>query len=518
MAKTYLIGVDLGTNGTKTALFDDAGNMLADAYEESRLYYPRPGWVEQNPDEIYGSAARTIRACLDKSGVNPGDVAAISFDSQMAGTGAVDAQWGTPTHYDSWLDTRCEPYTLKMKEHGDLIMEKAGGPPSFSIGPKILWWMHERPEVFKRISKFVVPGGYVAGRMAGLPGEAGFMDYTYIHFTCLADSSKAAWSPELCALFDVPMEKLPRIVQPWEIIGRVTAEAARESGLLEGTPIAAGCGDQAACMLGAGMVDPGLVFDVAGTASVFAICTDQFVADVKHKTLFTAHLVQPGMYYALAYINGGGLNLRWFRDEFAQEEVAEAARTGGSAYALLDRAAAQIAPGSEGLLFVPHLGGRVCPNDPDVRGTWLGLTWSHKKPHLYRALLEGVGYEYALYLDIQRELFPQLDVKEARVMGGGSTSALWNQIKSDILGIPYVGLSRSEVGVLGSAIVAGYAAGVFGDLKEAACRFVSSTHRTEPRPEYHEFYKPLAQEYASLFDTLRGTFHTLVNLPPAPEQ
>ena len=516
MSKTYLIGIDLGTAGTKTAIFDTEGNLIADAYEESKLHYPKPGWVEQDPEEIYGSAVRTIRACLEKSGVAAKDIAALACDGQMAGIGSVAEDWNTPTWYDSWLDTRCGPYIAQMRPHQDLIIAKTGGPPTYSHGAKILWWMHERPEVFKRIAKFVVPGGYVAGRMAGLRGGDAFMDYTYIHFTCLSDVQSATWSEELCALFEVPAQKLPRIVQPWEIIGRVTATAARQSGLLQGTPIAAGCGDQAAGMLGAAMVEPGLVFDVAGTASVLAICLPEFTPDIQHKTLFTARLVPPDLWYALAYINGGGLNLRWFRDEWASQEKSEAVRLGKGVYALLDEAAAAVPAGAEGLLFLPHLGGRVCPNDPDLRGLWLGFTWAHTKAHFYRSLLEGVAFEYAHYLDIERQLAPHLVLKEARVIGGGASSTLWNQIKADVLGLPYVQLNRQEFPVLGSAILAGYAVGVFDDLKETARRFTATTERIEPRPAWHEYYQPLVRLYASLFDTLRATFQAIASLPTPP--
>lgn len=517
MAKTYLIGVDLGTMGTKAAIFDTEGNLAALAFEESKLLYPKPGWVEQEPEDFYASSVRTIKECMEKSAINPADVAAIAFDGQMAGIGSVDEKWGTPTVYDSWLDTRCKPYIDRMKGDQDLIIAKAGGPPTYSHGPKILWWKEKEPEVFSKIAKFVVPGGYVAGRMAGLKGEEAFIDYTYIHFSCLSDTQNAAWDRALCDLFEVPMEKLPRIVKPWEVVGKLTPNAARDCGLPSGIPIAAGCGDQAAGMLGAAMVEPGLVFDVAGTASVFSICVDRFTPDLEHKTLFTARLVPEDLWYALAYINGGGLNLRWFRDELAQEEKKEAQRTGKKVYALLDEEAAAVPPGSEGLLFLPHLGGRVTPSDPDIRGLWLGFTWSHGKGHLYRSLLEGVAYEYAYYLGIERSLFPDMEFKEARVIGGGSKSDFWNQIKADVLGIPYVQLNREEYAVLGSAIVAGYAVGIFDDLKATAKGFVEPISRVEPRPEHHAYYRPLVDLYISLFDTLRPTYQDLARLPAPPE-
>lgn len=515
--KPYLIGIDVGTMGTRSAIFSTDGNLIAMAFEASKLYYPRPSWVEQYPDEIYQSVAHTIKECLEKSGISPSDVAAISLDGQMAGIGTVDLEWGTPTVYDSWLDTRCEPYIDRMKEHRALIIAKTGGPPTYCHGPKILWWLNESPQIRDSISKFVVPAGYVAGRMAGLKGEEAFIDYTYLHFSCLADTEAAVWDEELCTLFEVPMEKLPRIVKPWDIIGGISPQAARDCGLLAGTPIAAGAGDQAAGMLGAGMVEPGMVFDVAGTASIFSICVDRFIPDLKHKTFFAGRLVPQDLRYALAYINGGGLNLRWFRDELGEKEREEAEREGKDFYAFMDQKAAAVPSGSERLLFLPHLGGRVCPNDPDTRGLWLGFTWAHKKEHFYRALLESVAYEYAFYLGIQKELFPHLQFIETRVIGGGAASPLWNQIKADVLNLPYVLLNRQEHAVLGSAIIAGYAVGLFDDLIDTAKRFVQPVSRVEPRVEYHLYYQPLVKQYLELFDQLRDSYKNLAGLPDPPK-
>jgi xylulokinase len=513
MAKSYLIGVDLGTMGTKAAIFDSAGSLVAQAYEESRLYYPKPGWVEQKPNEIFGSAVRTIRRCLEESGINPGLVAGIAFDSQMAGIGSVDEEWDTPTVYDSWLDTRCGPYISRLKEHEAQIMALTGGPPTFSHGAKILWWMYERPEVYERIAKFVMPGGYVAGRMAGLRGEQAFIDRTYLHFTCFSDTQAGVWSDELLRLYGVDEAKLPRIVDPWEVIGYVTGEVADATRLKAGTPIAAGCGDQAGGMLGAAMVSPGLVFDVAGTASVFAVCLDRFVTDTKHKTLFTAPLAIPNLYYALAYINGGGLNLRWFRDEIASYEKTQAEAAGENIYQNLDRMAVGVPPGSDKLLFLPHLGGRVCPSDPNTRGLYLGVNWSHTKFHLYRAMMEGVAYEYAYYLSIVRGLLPDLEVRETRVIGGGARSRLWNRIKADVLGVPYVTLNREEFSVLGSAILAGYAVGVFDDLAATAQRFVEVSERIEPNLERHTIYQPLVKEYVHLVEVTKPIFDALATAP-----
>ncbi len=512
----YLVGVDLGTMGTKAAIFDSDGNLLASAYEESVLLYPRPGWVEQDPEDFYSSSVRTIKQCVEKSGIDPAEVAAIAFDGQMAGVGTVDAHWGTPTPYDSWLDARCKPYIEAMKPHSDLVVERSGGPPTYSHGAKVLWWKHERPEVFARINKFVVPVTYTAGRMAGLKADDAYIDYTHLNFASFCDTVKLIWDPELIDLFDVPIEKMPRIVSPGEVIGKLTSSAARDCGLRQGTPIAAGCGDQAAGLLGAAMVEPGVVLDVAGTASVFSICTDRYVPDVKHKTLFAAHLVPADLWYALGYINGGGLNLRWFRDQIACEEKARAAGDGSSVYALLDDAASRLQAGSDGLMFLPHLGGSVCPSRPDLRGLFVGFTWSHTRTHLYRAMLEAVAYEYATYMAIEKSLLPDLQFREARVIGGGASSKLWNQIKADVLGLPYVQLNRQEYAVQGAAMLAGYAVGLFGDLKATARRWVQETSRVEPRPEYHEYYKPFVEIYARLLTDLGWLYGGLAEIPAPP--
>ncbi len=513
MTKTYLVGVDLGTMGTKAGIVDTDGNLIAEAHEESKLYYPRPGWVEQDLDEIYGSAVRTIRACLAQSQIDPGQVAGIAFDGQMAGIGSVGQTWDSPTGYDSWLDTRCGPYIPRLKEREQQIIALTGGPPTISHGAKILWWKHERPDVYQRIARFVQPGGYVAGRLAGLKGDQAFVDRTYIHFSCFSDTQAGTWSDDLLAAFGVEKDKLPHIVNSSDIIGYVTGEAAAASGLRAGTPIAAGCGDQAAGMLGAAMVSPGLVFDVAGTASVFAVVVDRFAADQTYRTLFTAHTAVPGLYYTLAYINGGGLNLRWFRDEIAAYEKTAAEASGENIYQVLDRMAAQVPPGANRLLFLPHLSGRVCPGDPNTRGLFIGLNWSHSKAHLYRAMLEALGYEYAYYLKIVQSLLPGLQVRETRVIGGGARSKLLNQIKSDILGVPYVTLNREEFAVLGSAILAGYAVGVFTDLADTAQRFTQTTGRIEPNMEHHAYYQHFAEAYISLFDVTKPVFDALAAIP-----
>ncbi|NQS92248.1 MAG: xylulose kinase, partial [Chloroflexi bacterium] len=317
MAKRYLVGVDLGTSATKAALYAIDGKLIAESTAEVPIYYPEPAVVEQENEDFYTSAAQTVKKCLLESGTDPKEVAAIAFDSQMAGVGAIDEDHQSVSKFDSWLDMRCEPQIKYLEEnYGEMITELTGCPPTCDHGPKILWWKEERPEAYSRTAKFVMPGGYVAGRMAGLKADQAFIDYTYIHFSGLSNALKGEWSTEICNAVGVDRNKLPRIVEPWHVVGEVNEMAARDFGLDQGTIIAAGCGDTAAGALGAGIVKPGMLFDTAGTASVLAGCTDQFAPDINNRALLTMRSVIPGLWHPLAYIAGGGQALTWFRDKF----------------------------------------------------------------------------------------------------------------------------------------------------------------------------------------------------------
>jgi xylulokinase len=497
MANTYLIGVDLGTSSTKSALFRADGALVAESTVEVPLYYLKPGVVEQENDDFYRSAAQTVKTCLEQSGIEPRQVVGIAFDSQMAGIGAVDEDFNPATRYDSWLDMRCQPYIEYLdRSYGDLVTRLTGTPPTCDHGPKILWWKEEQPEVYRRIARFVTPAGYVAGKMAGLRGEEAFMDYTFIHFSGLSDAQKGDWSQELCERLGVDREKLPRIVEPWHVVGGVTEQAAADFGLTPGTVVAAGCGDTAASALGAGIVRPGMVFDVAGTASVLAGCTTTFVADVKNRALLTMRSVVPGLWNPLAYIAGGGIALRWFRDQFYNAFRGEKQELATDLYGEMIAQAGKITPGAEGLFFSPHLGGRVCPASPGMRGAWLGFSWGHTQAHFIRSVMESIAFEYAYYLGILRDLIPHLDLIEARVVGGGGRSPLWNQIKADVLGVPYQPLQGSEFAAWGAAMIAGKAAGVFDDLVAVAYEHARPAEAAiQPDAENYRAYQPLVEAY-----------------------
>jgi xylulokinase len=508
MSTQYLIGVDLGTSSTKSAVYTSDGTLVVQVAEEVPIYYPKPGVVEQENDDFYQTAASTVKQCIEASGIDPRAVAAIAFDSQMAGIGTVDEDFNPATRFDSWLDMRCQPYIEFMdREHGDLITRLTGCPPTCDHGPKILWWKEEEPAAFNRVAKFVTPAGYVAGKMAGLKGEDAFMDYTFIHFSGLSDAKNGQWSDELCSALGVDPEKLPRIVEPWHIVGEVTDRVARAFGLAPGTIVAAGCGDTAASALGGGIVRPGMFLDVAGTAAVLASCTDTFVADVEHRALLTMRSVVSGLWHPLAYIAGGGIALRWFRDQFYNTHRGQPQPAESDLYDSMIAFAGDSPPGADGLFFSPHLGGRICPATPEMRGAWLGFSWGHTQAHFARAVLEGVAYEYAYYLSILRSLTAGLELVETRAVGGGAASTDWNQIKANVLGIPYQSLKGSEFSSWGSAMIAGKAAGVFDDLATVAHEHaVASGPRIEPKADVHAIYQPLIAQYIQWQETLGNAF------------
>ncbi|MFZ4777328.1 MAG: xylulokinase [Terrimicrobiaceae bacterium] len=481
----FLIGSDIGTQGTKTTVFATDGRAVASAFQASKIRHPSPGAVEEDPEVQLASVCATIKKCL--AGLDPGDVKGVAIAGQMAGIIGVGADGRAITPYDSWLDNRCTPQMkILQRKAGGEIIEKTGGPASFNHGPKILWWKKNRPAVYRKVRSFVQPGGYVAMRLCGL--DTPFIDTTYLHFSGFADNRRSAWDHDLCRTFGVDEKKLPRIVPPHTVIGEVTPPMSRRCGLRPGTPVVAGCGDTAASFLACGAVRAGVCVDVAGTASVFAATTDRFIADRRTQTLACGQSAVPGLWHPYAYINGGGMNLEWFRNEFA----------GGRTLVELDRELPE--PEEDFPMFVPHLGGRNNPSWPGLRGAWAGLTRDHGRAHLYYAVLESVALEYGLYRDVLRSLDRKFAMREIRVTGGGERSAAWNAIKAGVLGCPVVQMSRCEGASMGAALLAGLGVGVLPDLPKAAESW--ATAGTVTKPARAPFYTRRLRKYAGLLDHL----------------
>ncbi|MCL1795715.1 MAG: FGGY family carbohydrate kinase [Clostridia bacterium] len=487
-----ILAIDIGTQGTKTALLDRDMRILASAFEASRLIQPSPGVVWQEAEDIYGACVRTIREVLARPGIIPASVAAVGVDSQMAGIMGVSNSGGAITYYDSWLDSRCAPYMKRMREKaGRKVTEITGGPVTYTHGPKILWWKQEQPEWYAKIDKFVLPHGYVVGRMAGLAGDEIYFDHTCLQYSGFGDNQRKVWSDELLSLFDVDRKKFPRIVSPFDIVGKTTNVFSGESGLPSGIPVVAGGGDTACSIFGSGLFDRNLLFDIAGTASVMCSVVDRFVPDTEYETLTMMRSPVDGFWFPLAYINGGGLCLKWFRDRIAH-----------TTYEALEAECPSIPPGSGGILFVPHFAGRVLPNNPDIKGSFIGLDWQHTDAHLFRAVMEGVAYEYRFYLSVLRKLFPENRFDTMYVAGGGAKSTVFNQIKADVLGVRVTPFLMSEAGLAGTAVIAGVGAGLFKDFREPIRQIMRGGQPLEPDAARHAAYAPFAAGYAKVIETL----------------
>jgi xylulokinase len=482
------VGADIGTTGIRAGVYDEAFNLLGSGSGKSLVKRGRSGEIIQDADEMYMETAAAVKEAVGKAGCDPEQVACLSFDGQMAGVMGIDEDWNALTPYDSWLDTRCSSQVSKISEKArDLVVNRTGIIPSYNHGPKILWWKEEEPGIYGKIRSFVQPAAYVAGRLCGLHGEEAFIDWTYIHFSGYADNRRLRWDDELTGLLGIDPAKLPRIVSPMDIVGHTGGDASPLFGVPAGTPVAAGCGDTASCFLGTGAVRPGVAVDVAGTASVLALATDRFIADTEG-LVYSSRSVVEDTWYTMSYINGGGLNLEWYRENFAS----------GRSFEELDRDIEDLAPGSDGLVFIPHLEGRAYPNDPNMRGQWWGFTRAHTGLHFYRSVLEGIAYEYALYMERILKNLSGETVYDIRGVAGGAKSAVWCQMKADILGCNYSTINREDISILGQALNGAAAVQGVTDVRQAAEGIIGVKKTYSPDEGRHEAYRPYIDRYREL--------------------
>jgi xylulokinase len=489
-----VVGVDVGTQSAKAGLFELSGTCVAESSTPVPLHRRGAEEVDQLPGDFYRAAVRTISSCVARSGRQPSDIGAIGISGQMAGILGIGTDGEAVTPYDSWLDSRCRPEVEQISSRlGGRLVELTGCPPMVAHAAKMLWWQRHRPTTFASVARFVVPSAYVAGRLCALSAEEAFIDWTHLHFSGLADAARGTWSAELADGTGIDLGRLPRIVAPTERVGKLSATAAGQCGLLPGTPVVAGLGDTAAGALGAGMARTAQVLDTAGTASVLSVSVADFRPDPTG-TLVLMRGAVPGQWVALAYLAGGDL-LRWLPQVL-----------GGSSLELLVAEAAA-ATGTGKLVFLPHLGGRILPAVPQARGAWVGLDLSCSRGDLTRAVLESVAFEYAGFLDRARQLYPELKPTEVRVIGGGSLDAAWNQIKASVLGLPYVNLRRQSFSCWGSALVAAAGVGAVGDLAAAAATASREADRTVPDPSLGPTYRERRRVYQAALDLLLPSTH-----------
>jgi len=514
MREQYLVGIDIGSSFTKSSIYSVNGRLLGAVKRDTRPHQPSPGIAEHDPEMILQAVIESVWELMETTAVSPANIAAICLDGMQSGVLGIDADCNPTTSFTTTLDLRFTPYLNHvLDQHHDLIRSITGsGQPT--IAPKIMWIRDAFPDAYRRTVKFATISGYLLAKLAGLSAAEIFMDITYLWVTGLSDTQNYAWSDDLCQAMDIPLEKLPRIVNSSDIVGRLIPAMAKATGLSTGTPIVAGMADQVAGFIGAGVTQPNRMADNAGTYPTIAFCTDTFQPDMKNRVTEVLPSPIPGYWNPCAYIIGGGLTHHWFKENFAFADEIVAQEMGkSSAYAVLDEMAASLPPGSEKLFFIPHLGGRASPNNTNYRGAWFGFSWTHKREHFYRAILEAVAYDQYLMYQSFQEIYPEADVAEITAYGGGSQSALWNQIKANVMGVPYVCLGRDDVAAVGNAILAGYALGIFDDMTVTSERFMQRSTRYEPDPAAHDLYCQYAAFYAELLDCTEPAYAELAVLP-----
>ena len=492
----YLLGIDIGTSACKIAVFAKDGQVMAAGNGDYPVYYPHPGWAEQNPDEWWDAICRTIPEVLKKGGIDPSEIRGVGIDGQSWSAGG-DGSVLCPTPI--WMDTRavdiCEEYNKKIGK--DRIFELCGNPlqPSYTT-PKIIWYQRNLPDVYAKTYKILQSNSFIAFRLTGVMSQELSQGYGLHCF----DMRKGVWDEDMCRAFGFSPDILPKIYPCHAIIGTVTEQAAAQCGLAAGTPVAAGGLDAACGTLGAGVIHSGETQEQGGQAGGMSICTDTYQADER---LILGYHVIPGHWLLQGGTTGGGGVMRWLEKEFGAWEREEGKRRGKSSLDLFNEEAAAVAPGSDGVIFLPYMSGERTPIwDPDAKGVYYGLDFSKTKGHFIRAAMEGTAYALKHNLDVAEEAGAKVTVM--RAMGGSANSLLWTQIKSDITGKPIVVPSSDTATTLGAVILAGVGIGMYRDFEEAVRLTVHDRRSHEPDPEKRAVYDGNYKTYIELYQQLKG--------------
>lgn len=486
-----LLGIDIGTSACKVALMNQKGEVLAQDNQSYPLYYPAPGWVEQDPDEWWASICRAIREVLKQSGAAPEQIAGIGIDGQSWSCIPVDQAGECLARTPIWMDTRARDICERVRvEVGfERIFEVAGNDflPAYTT-PKMIWFKEERPEIFARTDKFLQSNSYIGYKLTGVMSQDVSQGYG-IHFfnnkTCTYDSG-------LAEALGLSVDLVPDIYACHDVIGTVTPAAAKLTGLAAGTPVVAGGLDAACGTLGAGVYQSGQTQEQGGQAGGMSICLEEAKA---HPQLILSPHVVPGRWLLQGGTVGGGGVLRWFKQEFGA----------GQSFDDLTALAEQIPAGSDGVIFLPYMAGERSPIwNPDAKGVYYGLGFDKTKGHLVRASLEGVAY--ALEHNLRTARQAGVEVGEMMAMGGAANSVLWTQIKADVTGKTIKVPASDTATTLGACILAGVGVGIFESFETAVKQTITVTRVQHPNPDNIPVYQAGMEKYLELYQCLKGTF------------
>ena len=513
MKHHYLIGTDIGTSSTKTVLTDEHGNVLASATENYDILSPHNAWAEQWPDVWDDAVKHTIRHVMKKSAVPAQDVSAICISGLYGGSGIpLDKDMQVVRPCIIWMDRRSEEICKRIQKEIDIqhmfdITEN--GVDSYFGYAKMLWIKENEPENWRKISLFMTPNQYVAFH---LTGEIAIDRTSAGNMGGLFDFEKNDWSDEMLALFDIPRSMLPqRILDPTDIVGYLTPESANELNLSAGIPVCAGCIDCLASTLSSG------VYSTSQTVAVLATSLNWGVVHAK-KQENLQYISMPYLTkdHSLRYTYGGistaGALTKWFSNNFAQSMFAtnQEQLEQKLLFGKLEQAASEIPAGSEGLLALPYFMGERTPIwDSKARGLILGLTVKHSSAHLYRAMLESVGYAFRHVMEAYGFSFSRDSV--CRIVGGGTASKLWVQILSDIAGVKLECMRDGVEAPMGDAFMAGIASGIFSDFEE-----IENWKKTYmvfcPNWQNHALYTQYYEIYKHLYLSVKDDMHMLADL------
>ena len=494
----YLIGIDLGTSGCKTAVFDRTGQVMGTSSAPYPVYYPQSGWAEQDPNEWWAGACKTIHEALMQSGVHPDQIAGIGTDGQSWSAVAIDRKGKVLTNTPIWMDTRSEEICRRWKNSiGEKEIFRICGnsmQPTYTTA-KIKWYQENLPEIYAATDKILQSNSYLVYKLTGNITQDISQGYGWHCF----DMRHGRWDYDMCRKLGIPSNLLPKIMACDTVAGRVTAQAAVESGLNEGTPVVAGGLDAACGALGSGVLNEGETQEQGGQAEGMSICLESYKADPR--LILSFHVV-PGKWLLQGGTVGGGGVLRWFASNFAEYEKKEADKTGKSVFAQLDELADQIAPGSNGLVFLPYMSGERSPIwNPSAKGIFYGLDYAKTKGHLVRACMEGVAY--SLRHNIETAELAGASVSSLKAMGGSANSKVWTQIKSNITGKPVSVPSSDTATTLGAALLAGVGTGVFKSYEEAVKLTVRDTFYYMPDQKTADVYQNGYSTYKKIYEALK---------------
>lgn len=506
----YLLGVDLGTSGTKTVLFTQKGETVASDTREYPLYQPKNGWAEQDPHDWLEAAVGSIKSVLAQSKVNANDIASLAISGQMHGLVMLDKEGKVLRRSILWCDARTSKQCAEITERvgKQRLIDITANPalPGFTAS-KILWVREHEPDIYAKCSTILLPKDYVRYCLTGKL----FMEVSDASGTNLLDIKKRKWSSEILAALDIEPKLLPEIIESADCAGYISKQASDLTGLKEGTIVAGGAGDNAAAAIGTGVCSEGKAFVTLGTSGVVFAHTNQPAIDPLGR-VHTFCAAVAGAWTAMSCTLSAGLSLRWMRDEFYSFEKEREKQEGRDVYNLMTDAAAKTPIGADGLIYLPYLMGERSPIlDPQARGVFFGLSARHSKAHLTRTVLEGVtmSQRHNLHVLNEMEIVPDTLI----ACGGGASSPLWRQMLADVLNCRVETTVSKEGPALGAAILAGVAAKIFSSVKDGCdiCIKKSSVF-SDPIYAHKRAYDEIYKLYSSLYPIMRPAFHKLAAL------